>query len=115
MVNCIQQVLEGASIELSSVAGNVVIASERAKLEAMIEGSEDPLALAASARRWPSPKVSWLSFIPCYAMVPPARVSAVITLMNGAVTPPSVAPPDASNAWATKQLWRRHDTVFSAR
>ena len=49
MVNCIQKVLEGANIKLSAVATNVVGASGRAMLEAMIEGNQDPQVLAALA------------------------------------------------------------------
>lgn len=50
VVNRIQKVLEGANIKLSAVASNVVGASGRAMLEAMIEGSQDPQALAALAK-----------------------------------------------------------------
>ena len=50
MVNRIQKVLEGANIKLSSVATNVVGVSGRAMLEAIIEGMEDPRALAGLAR-----------------------------------------------------------------
>ncbi len=49
-VNRIQKVLEGANIKLSSVATDVVGASGRAILEAMIQGTDDPKALAALAR-----------------------------------------------------------------
>ena len=50
VVNRIQKVLEGANIKLSSVATDVVGASGRAILEAMIQGTDDPKALAALAR-----------------------------------------------------------------
>lgn len=50
VVNRVQKVLEGANIKLSSVATNVVGASGRAMLEAMIRGTEDPQALAALAK-----------------------------------------------------------------
>jgi len=50
VVNRIQKVLEGANIKLSSVASNVVGASGRAMLEAMICGMEDSQALAALAK-----------------------------------------------------------------
>lgn len=49
-VNRIQKVLEGANIKLSSVASNVVGASGRAMLEAMIDGLDDASALAAMAK-----------------------------------------------------------------
>jgi len=50
VVNRIQKVLEGANIKLSSVASDVVRASGRAMLEAMIQGIEEPEALAALAK-----------------------------------------------------------------
>jgi transposase len=50
VVNRIQKVLEGANIKLSAVATNVVGASGRAMLEAMIEGNQDPQVLAALAK-----------------------------------------------------------------
>lgn len=49
-VNRIQKVLEGANIKLSSVASNVVGVSGRAMLQAMVQGTEDPQALAALAK-----------------------------------------------------------------
>lgn len=50
VINRIQKVLEGANIKLSAVASNVVGASGRAMLEAMISGTEDAQALAALAK-----------------------------------------------------------------
>jgi transposase len=50
VVNRIQKVLEGANIKLSSVATDVVGASGRAMLEAMVQGTDDPKVLAALAR-----------------------------------------------------------------
>jgi transposase len=50
VVNRIQKVLEGANIKLSSVATNVVGASGRAILEAMVRGTDDPKVLASLAR-----------------------------------------------------------------
>lgn len=50
VVSRIEKVLQGANIKLSSVASDVVGASGRAMLEAMIGGSEDPEALAALAK-----------------------------------------------------------------
>lgn len=50
VVNRIQKVLEGANIKLSSVATDVVGASGRAMLEAMVNGTEDPKALAEMAK-----------------------------------------------------------------
>ena len=50
MANRIQKVLEGANIKLSSVATDVVGVSGRAMLEAMIQGENDPEALATLAR-----------------------------------------------------------------
>ncbi|MDD1678816.1 MAG: IS110 family transposase, partial [Methanomicrobiales archaeon] len=50
VVNRVQKVLEGANIKLSSVASNVVGASGRAMLEAMICGMDDSQALAALAK-----------------------------------------------------------------
>ena len=49
-VNRIQKVLEGANIKLSSVASDIVGVSGRAMLEAMVNGVEDPHALADMAR-----------------------------------------------------------------
>jgi transposase len=49
-VNRVQKVLEGANIKLSSVASDVVGASGRAMLEAMICGIDDSQALAALAK-----------------------------------------------------------------
>jgi transposase len=50
VVNRIQKVLEGANIKLSSVATDVVGASGRAILEAMVSGMDDPQALAEMAK-----------------------------------------------------------------
>ena len=50
VVNRIQKVLEGANIKLSAVASDVVGASGRAILEALVAGVEDPKALAALAK-----------------------------------------------------------------
>ena len=50
VINRIQKVLEGANIKLSAVASNVVGASGRAMLEAMVSGTEDARALAALAK-----------------------------------------------------------------
>lgn len=50
VVNRIQKVLEGANIKLSSVATDVVGASGRAMLEAMVAGQGEPKALAALAK-----------------------------------------------------------------
>ena len=50
MVNRIQKVLEGGNIKLSSVATDVVGASRRAMLKAMIAGEDDPETLASMAR-----------------------------------------------------------------
>lgn len=50
VVNRIQKVLEGANIKLSSVASNVVGASGRAMLEAIVSGIDDASALAAMAK-----------------------------------------------------------------
>lgn len=50
VINRIQQVLEGANIKLSSVASNVVGVSGRAMLEALVQGTEDPQALAELAK-----------------------------------------------------------------
>ncbi len=50
VVNRIQKVLEGANIKFSAVATDVVGASGRAILEAMIAGTDDPRVLAAMAR-----------------------------------------------------------------
>lgn len=49
-VNRIQKVLEGANIKLSSVASDVLGASGRAMLEAIVSGQDDPEALASLAR-----------------------------------------------------------------
>lgn len=50
VVNRIQKVLEGANIKLCSVATDVVGASGRAMLEAIVAGEEQPKALAALAK-----------------------------------------------------------------
>jgi transposase len=50
VVNRIQKVLEGANIKLGNVVTNVVGASGRAMLEALVQGAEDPKVLAALAR-----------------------------------------------------------------
>jgi len=50
VINRIQKVLEGANIKLSSVATNVVGASGRAMLEAMVMGTEDAQTLASLAK-----------------------------------------------------------------
>jgi transposase len=50
LINRIQKVLEGANIKLSSVATDVVGASGRAMLEAMVKGTSDPETLAALAK-----------------------------------------------------------------
>jgi transposase len=50
VVNRIQKVLEGANIKLASVATNVVDASGRAMLEALLRGSDDPKVLAGLAK-----------------------------------------------------------------
>jgi transposase len=50
VVNVIHKVLEGANIKLSSVVTDVVGASGRAMLEAMVQGTDDPKVLAALAR-----------------------------------------------------------------
>ncbi|MEK7352926.1 MAG: IS110 family transposase, partial [Chloroflexota bacterium] len=50
VVNRIQKVLEGANIKLSAVATDVVGASGRAMLEAMVNGTEDPKVLAEMAK-----------------------------------------------------------------
>ncbi len=50
VINRIQKVLEGANIKLSSVASDVVGVSGRAMLQAMIQGVQDPKALAAMAK-----------------------------------------------------------------
>lgn len=50
VVNRIQKVLEGANIKLSTVVSDVVGASGRAMLEAMVRGVEDTKELAAMAR-----------------------------------------------------------------
>lgn len=49
-VNRVQKVLEGANIKLASVATNVLGASGRAMLEAMVGGEESPEKLAGLAR-----------------------------------------------------------------
>lgn len=49
-VNRIQKLLEGANIKLASVATDVVGASGRAMLEAMVNGVEDPVILADMAK-----------------------------------------------------------------
>ena len=50
VISRIQKVLEGANIKLSSVASDVVGASGRAMLEAMIQGEENPEVLAGMAK-----------------------------------------------------------------
>ncbi|MFQ5859222.1 MAG: IS110 family transposase [Anaerolineae bacterium] len=50
VVNRIQKVLEGANIKLAGVASDVVGASGRAMLDAMVTGEDDPETLAALAR-----------------------------------------------------------------
>lgn len=50
VVNRIQKVLEGANIKLSTVATDVVGVSGRAMLKAMVNGTEDPEALAEMAK-----------------------------------------------------------------
>ncbi len=50
VVNRIQKVLEGGNIKLSSVATDVVGASGRAMLRAMIAGEDDPETLASMAK-----------------------------------------------------------------
>jgi transposase len=50
LINRIQKVLEGANIKLSAVATDVVGASGRAMLEAMVAGTTDPETLAALAK-----------------------------------------------------------------
>ena len=50
LVNRIQKVLEGANIKLSSVATDIMGASGRAMLEAMIAGEQDPKKLAAMSK-----------------------------------------------------------------
>lgn len=50
VVNRIQKVLEGGNIKLSTVASDVVGASGRAMLEAMVKGVADPQALASMAK-----------------------------------------------------------------
>lgn len=49
-VNRIQKVLEGANIKLSSVATDIMGVSGKAMLEAMINGVDDPKALAEMAK-----------------------------------------------------------------
>ncbi len=50
VINRIQKTLEGANIKLASVVSDVVGVSGRVILQAMIDGVEDPKALAAMAR-----------------------------------------------------------------
>jgi transposase len=50
IVNRLQKVLEGANIKLSSVATDIVGASGRAMLRALVAGEEDPKVLAALAK-----------------------------------------------------------------
>ncbi len=50
VINRIQKVLEGGNIKLSSVATDVVGVSGRAILEAMVNGVQDPKALAEMAK-----------------------------------------------------------------
>lgn len=49
VINRIQKVLEGANIKLSTVASNMVGASGRAMLDALVSGVQDPKALASLA------------------------------------------------------------------
>jgi len=49
-VNRVQKVLEGANIKLASVATDVMGVSGRLMLEAMVQGVDDPEALAAMAK-----------------------------------------------------------------
>ncbi len=49
--NRIQKVLEGANIKLASVISNVLGVSGRAMLDAIVAGTEDPTAVAATATR----------------------------------------------------------------
>lgn len=49
-VNRIQEVLEGANIKLASVASGVMGVSERAMLEALVAGQDDPAEMAKLAR-----------------------------------------------------------------
>src|SRR4051812_31244741 len=51
VANRIQKVLEDANIKLASVASDVLGASGRDMIRAMIAGEEDPAALAGRARR----------------------------------------------------------------
>ena len=51
VANRIQKVLEDANIKLASVASNVLGASGRAMLEALVAGEEDPQRLADLAQR----------------------------------------------------------------
>jgi transposase len=51
VANRIQKVLEGANIKLGSVASDVLGASGRAMIRAIIDGCEDPARLAELARR----------------------------------------------------------------
>jgi transposase len=50
VVNRIQKVLESANLKLASVASNVLGASGRAMLDALVAGTDDPAALAELAR-----------------------------------------------------------------
>jgi transposase len=50
-VQRMQKILEGANIKLSSVASNIIGASGRCMIEAMIEEIEDPRVLAAMAKK----------------------------------------------------------------
>lgn len=49
-INRIQKILEGGNVKLAAVASNVVGASGRAMLAAMVAGIDDPVALADLAR-----------------------------------------------------------------
>ena len=51
VANRIQKVLQGANLKLSSVASDVLGASGRAMLEAIIAGEDDPVVLANLAQR----------------------------------------------------------------
>lgn len=49
-INRLQKVLEGANIKLSSVASDILGASARAMLEAIIHGTDDPHLLSQLAK-----------------------------------------------------------------
>ncbi len=50
VIECIQQVLERANIKLSSIATDIIGASGRCMLEAIISGISDPSKLADMAK-----------------------------------------------------------------